>query len=184
MNASPTPLLLLVDGSSYLYRAYHAMPDLRGPRASPPAPCTASWPCCSSCASSHPAEHAACVFDASGPTFRDEWYPEYKAQRAPMPEDLRAQIAPIHEVVRLLGWPVLRCRASRPTTPSAPGPHSPRPAVTAVLISTGDKDLAQLVTEQVTLINTMSNESLDAGRRARQVRRAARSHRRLPDADG
>ena len=101
------PILLLVDGSSYLYRAYHGMPDLRGPAGEPTGAIHGIVAMLQQLRQQFAAEHAACIFDASGPTFRDEWYPEYKAQRAPMPEDLRAQIAPIHRVVRLLGWPVI-----------------------------------------------------------------------------
>jgi DNA polymerase-1 len=94
------------------------------------------------------AGHAACVFDASGPTFRDAWYPEYKAQRAPMPDDLRRQIEPIHEVVRLLGWPVLSVPGIE--ADDAIGTLARLGAETGhrVVISTGDKDLAQLVNEQ------------------------------------
>jgi DNA polymerase-1 len=99
--------LLLVDGSSYLYRAYHAMPDLRSPDGFPTGAIHGIVAMMKWLRDRFPAEHAACVFDAKGPTFRDDWYPEYKAQRAPMPDPLRQQIEPIHEVVRLLGWPVL-----------------------------------------------------------------------------
>ncbi|MGB4927818.1 MAG: DNA polymerase I, partial [Giesbergeria sp.] len=109
----------------------------------------------------HPAEYAACVFDAKGPTFRDEIYPEYKAHRSPMPDDLRAQIPPIHEVVRLLGWPVL----------DVPGVEADDVigtlAVVAarqgieVIVSSGDKDLAQLVDEHITIIDTMNGKRRD-----------------------
>ena len=106
--SSDLPTLLLVDGSSYLYRAYHAMPDLRGPDGFPTGAIHGMVAMMKRLREQILGEaggHAACVFDASGPTFRDEWYPEYKAQRASMPDDLRTQIPPIHEVVRLLGWP-------------------------------------------------------------------------------
>ncbi|MEY2682929.1 MAG: hypothetical protein RJA09_73, partial [Pseudomonadota bacterium] len=96
----PTPKLVLVDGSSYLYRAYHAMPDLRARPGDPNSPATGAIRgminMMQSLQKDHPASHVACVFDASGPTFRDALYPAYKAQRSPMPDDLRAQIAPIH----------------------------------------------------------------------------------------
>ena len=101
------PTLLLVDGSSYLYRAYHALPDLRGPDGFPTGAVHGMVAMMKRLREQIPAEHAVCVFDAKGPTFRDAWYAQYKAQRAPMPEALVQQIAPIHEVVRLLGWPVL-----------------------------------------------------------------------------
>ena len=154
--------LLLVDGSSYLYRAYHALPDLRGPGAVPTGAIHGVVAMMKRLRDQHPAAHGACVFDAKGPTFRDGWYAEYKANRAAMPPDLALQIEPIHEAVKLLGWPVL----------SVPGIEADDAigtlAVVAakagfkVIVSTGDKDLAQLVNEQVTLINTMSNERLDA----------------------
>jgi DNA polymerase-1 len=161
MNASPTPLLLLVDGSSYLYRAFHAMPDLRGPEGQPTGAVHGMVAMLRQLRERHPAAHAACVFDASGPTFRDAWYPEYKAQRAPMPEELRAQIPLIHEVVRLLGWPVLTVPGIEADDVIGTLARLGEASGHAVLISTGDKDLAQLVTPQVTLINTMSNERLD-----------------------
>src|SRR5512145_179020 len=100
-------IMLLVDGSSYLYRAYHALPDLRSPDGFPTGAIHGMVAMLKRAIQDVNPEHAACVFDAKGDTFRNEWYPEYKAQRAPMPDDLRLQIEPIHEVVKLLGWPVL-----------------------------------------------------------------------------
>ncbi|WP_042426279.1 DNA polymerase I [Comamonas granuli] len=157
--------LLLVDGSSYLYRAFHAMPDLRAVPGDPASPATGAIRgmvnMMQALRKEVQADYAACVFDASGPTFRDALYPEYKAHRAPMPEDLRAQIAPIHEVVRLLGWTVL----------DVPGVEADDVigtlAVTAarqgveVIVSSGDKDLAQLVNEHITIIDTMSGKRRD-----------------------
>ncbi len=160
-RAMSDKIMLLVDGSSYLYRAYHAMPDLRGPGEVPTGAIHGLVAMLKKLREQVGADHAACVFDASGPTFRDAWYSQYKANRASMPDALRAQIAPIHEVVRLLGWPVL----------SVPGIEADDAigtlAVAAarsghkVIISTGDKDLAQLVNDSVSLINTMSGEKLD-----------------------
>ncbi|MBB3196198.1 DNA polymerase I [Roseateles terrae] len=155
------PLMLLVDGSSYLYRAYHAMPDLRGPNGQPTGAIHGMVAMLKRLRDDAGAEHAACVFDASGPTFRDEWYPEYKAQRAPMPDALREQIEPIHEVVRLLGWPVLTVPGVEADDCIGTLSRVAAQAGHQVLISTGDKDLAQLVTPDVQLINTMSNERLD-----------------------
>jgi DNA polymerase-1 len=153
--------MLLVDGSSYLYRAYHAMPDLRGPDGVPTGAIHGMLAMMKRLREQVPCEHAACVFDAKGPTFRDAWYADYKAQRAPMPEPLVQQIEPIHEAVRLLGWPVLEVPGIE--ADDAIGTLARVAAATGhkVIISTGDKDLAQLVNEQVTLINTMSNEALD-----------------------
>jgi DNA polymerase-1 len=165
-NQAPTPaddpgLLLLVDGSSYLYRAYHALPDLRGPDGFPTGALHGMVGMMRLLREQYPARLGACIFDAKGDTFRNTWYDQYKANRPPMPEDLAKQIEPIHEVVRLLGWPVL----------SVPGIEADDAIGTLscvaakqnlnVLISTGDKDMAQLVNDRVSLINTMSNESLD-----------------------
>lgn len=157
------PILLLVDGSSFLYRAYHALPDLRGPEGQPTGAVHGIVAMMKKLRDDIGAEHAACVFDAKGPTFRDEWYPEYKAQRAPMPDDLRAQIEPIHEVVRLLGWPVLEVPGIE--ADDAIGTLARLGAASGhqVVVATGDKDLAQLVTPDVSLINTMAKppERLD-----------------------
>ena len=157
--------LLLVDGSSYLYRAFHAMPDLRAVPGDPTSPATGAIRgminMMERLRKDVRADYAACVFDAKGPTFRDAIYPEYKAQRSPMPDDLRAQIPPIHEVVRLLGWKVL----------DVPGVEADDVigtlAVTAarqgieVIVSSGDKDLAQLVDEHITIIDTMNGRRRD-----------------------
>ncbi|MFO1220377.1 MAG: DNA polymerase I [Burkholderiaceae bacterium] len=153
--------LILVDGSSYLYRAYHAMPDLRSADGFPTGAIHGMVAMMKRLREQFKGAHAACVFDAKGPTFRDAWYPEYKAHRAPMPEDLVRQIEPIHEVVRLLGWPVLEVPGIE--ADDAIGTLARVAAATGhkVIVSTGDKDLAQLVTDQVQLINTMSNEVLD-----------------------
>jgi DNA polymerase-1 len=103
------PTLLLVDGSSYLYRAFHALPDLRNSRrASRRARSVrGAVNMLRRLESDYKADYRACVFDAKGKTFRDDWYPDYKAQRPPMPDDLRAQIAPLHEAVKAEGWPLL-----------------------------------------------------------------------------
>jgi DNA polymerase-1 len=148
--------LLLVDGSSYLYRAFHAMPDLRSPDGFPTGAVHGMVAMMRWLRDRYPAAHAACVFDAKGPTFRDDWYPAYKAQRAPMPDALRQQIEPIHEVVRLLGWPVLEVPGIEADDAIGTLARVAAASGHSVLISTGDKDLAQLVTPCVTLINTMA----------------------------
>jgi DNA polymerase-1 len=153
--------LLLVDGSSYLYRAYHAMPDLRGPDGFPTGAVHGMVAMMKRLREQVPAAHAACVFDAKGDTFRNAWYGEYKAHRPPMPEALAQQIGPIHEVVRLLGWPVLEVPGIEADDAIGTLARVGAASGHRVVISTGDKDLAQLVTPQVTLINTMSNETLD-----------------------
>ncbi|MCG1054073.1 DNA polymerase I [Mycetohabitans sp. B5] len=153
--------LLLVDGSSYLYRAYHAMPDLRGPDGGPTGALYGLINMMRRLRRDIPAEYSACVFDAKGKTFRDDWYPDYKAHRPPMPEDLSQQIEPIHVAVRALGWPLLMIE--RVEADDVIGTLAVRAAQAGmnVVVSTGDKDLAQLVNERVTLINTMTNERLD-----------------------
>jgi DNA polymerase-1 len=153
--------VLLVDGSSYLYRAYHAMPDLRGPDGFPTGAIHGLVAMMKRLRADIGAEHAACVFDARGKTFRDDWYPEYKAHRPPMPEPLAQQIEPIHEVVRLLGWPVLEVPGIEADDVIGTIARVAAQTGHRVIVSTGDKDLAQLVGERITLINTMSNEKLD-----------------------
>jgi len=160
---SDKPILLLVDGSSFLYRAYHALPDLRGPEGQPTGAVHGLVAMMKKLREDVGAEHAACVFDAKGPTFRDEWYPEYKAQRAPMPDALREQIAPIHEVVKLLGWPVLEVPGIEADDAIGTLARLGAESGHRVVIATGDKDLAQLVNPDVSLVNTMSKppERLD-----------------------
>jgi DNA polymerase-1 len=153
--------LLLVDGSSYLYRAYHALPDLRGPGGVPTGAIHGMVGMLKKAVADLQPEHVACIFDAPGKTFRDDWYAEYKAHRAPMPEDLVKQIEPIHAVVRLLGWPVLVPPGIEADDAIGTLARIGAASGHAVVISTGDKDLAQLVDANVTLINTMSGEKLD-----------------------
>jgi DNA polymerase-1 len=153
--------MLLVDGSSYLYRAYHAMPDLRAGDGFPTGAVHGMVAMMKRLREQIPAEHAVCVFDAKGPTFRDAWYAAYKAQRSPMPEPLVQQLEPIHEVVRLLGWPVLEVPGIEADDAIGTLARVAASNGHKVVISTGDKDLAQLVDADVTLINTMTNERLD-----------------------
>ena len=153
--------LLLVDGSSYLYRAYHAMPDLRGPDGEPTGAIRGMVSMMKLLRDQIGADYAACVFDAKGKTFRDDWYPEYKANRSSMPDDLALQIEPIHAVVEMLGWPIIMVPGIEADDAIGTLARAATAAGWKTVISTGDKDLAQLVDEHVTLINTMSNETLD-----------------------
>ncbi|HTW39125.1 MAG TPA: DNA polymerase I [Steroidobacteraceae bacterium] len=158
---TPAPPLILVDGSSYLYRAFHALPPLANSRGEPTGAVLGVVNMVLKFMKERHPEHIAVVFDASGRTFRDELFAQYKAHRPRMPDDLRAQVEPLFAILRALGLPLLRidgveaddvigtlaCRAAR--------------AGFQVLISTGDKDMAQLVDGSITLINTMSNTTLD-----------------------
>ncbi|WP_406624710.1 DNA polymerase I [Acidovorax sp. SDU_ACID1] len=162
---SESKTLLLVDGSSYLYRAFHAMPDLRAVPGDPASPATGAIRgminMLQALKKEVQADYAACVFDASGPTFRDALYPEYKAHRAPMPDELRAQIEPIHEVVRLLGWPVLCIEGVEADDVIGTLATQAARQGMQVVISSGDKDLSQLVDERITIIDTMSGKKRD-----------------------
>jgi DNA polymerase I len=153
---------LLVDGSSYLYRAFHAMADLRGPQGEPTGAVHGMVNMLQRLRKDYPqATHAVCVFDAKGPNFRNDWYPDYKAHRPPMPDDLRLQIEPIHEVVKLMGWPILEVPGIEADDAIGTMARLVAALGKEVVISTGDKDMAQLVNAHVTLVNTMSNEYLD-----------------------
>ncbi|WP_028994075.1 DNA polymerase I [Azonexus hydrophilus] len=155
------PLLLLVDGSSYLYRAYHALPDLRNPAGEPTGALYGVLNMLRRLESDHKADYKAVVFDAKGKTFRDDWYPEYKAHRPAMPDDLRAQIEPIHAAIAAAGWPVLCVDGVE--ADDVIGTLATKAATDGIdtLISTGDKDLTQLVGPHVRWYNTMSEEMLD-----------------------
>lgn len=153
--------LLLVDGSSYLYRAYHAMPDLRGPEGGPTGALYGMVNMLRRLRREINAEYSACVFDAKGKTFRDDWYADYKANRPSMPDDLARQIEPIHVTVRALGWPLVMIEGVEADDVIGTLAVAAEKRGMKVIVSTGDKDLAQLVTDHVTLINTMTNETLD-----------------------
>jgi DNA polymerase I len=153
--------LLLVDGSSYLYRAFHAMPDLRTSQGEPVGALRGYINMLRTLRQQVPCDYCACVFDAPGKTFRDEIYPEYKANRASMPEDLSRQIPAIHEAVRALGWPVVMIDGIEADDVIGTLACIAQEHGVKTVVSTGDKDLAQLVNDQVTLVNTMSGETLD-----------------------
>ncbi|MBS7807175.1 DNA polymerase I [Variovorax sp. PCZ-1] len=165
MNSSPENRLLLVDGSSYLYRAFHAMPDLRAVPGDPSSPATGAIRgminMMASLRTQFPSMYAVCIFDASGPTFRDALYPEYKANRSPMPDDLRTQIAPIHEVMRLQGWPVVAVPGVEADDVIGTMARIGAEQGMEVIISSGDKDLSQLVNEHITIIDTMNGKKRD-----------------------
>jgi DNA polymerase I len=163
---NPTPkVLLLVDGSSYLYRAYHAMPDLRAVPGDPSSPATGAIRgmvnMLQKLRKDVRADYVACVFDAPGPTFRDSLYPAYKATRSAMPPDLRLQIDPIHEVVRLLGWKVLNIPGVEADDVIGTLACMATERGIDTVISSGDKDLSQLVNEHVTVIDTMNDRKRD-----------------------
>ena len=155
------PTLLLVDGSSYLYRAFHALPDLRNSAGEPTGAVRGVLSMLRRLESDYKAEYRACVFDAKGKTFRDDWFPDYKSHRPPMPDDLRAQIEPLHEAVRAEGWPLLMEEGVEADDVIGTLTRQAVEAGWEVVISTGDKDLTQLVRPGVRWVNTMSEEVLD-----------------------
>ena len=155
------PTLLLVDGSSYLYRAYHAMAQLTAPDGAPTGALYGVLNMLRRLRADYVHDYCAVVFDAKGKNFRHEMFPDYKATRPPMPDDLRPQAEALPDLVRLMGWPVLVIPQVEADdvigTLAAMGGE----AGWNVVVSTGDKDMAQLVNERVTLVNTMSGETLD-----------------------
>ena len=157
--------LLLVDGSSYLYRAFHAMPDLRNSHNEPTGAIQGVLNMLRRLHKDYPSDYSACVFDAKGKTFRDDIYAEYKANRASMPDDLRPQIEPLQEAIKALGWPlIVEDDVEADDVIGALAKQAEREGV-RVIISTGDKDISQLVNEHVTVVNTMR----DAFRRVDEV---------------
>jgi DNA polymerase-1 len=161
MNDPTAASLILVDGSSYLYRAFHALPPLSNSRGEPTGAVYGVVNMLRSLLAEYRPLYLAVVFDAPGKTFRDDLFAEYKANRPPMPDDLAAQIEPLHEVVRALGLPLLQVPGVE--ADDVIGTLARRAAAEGIdtLISTGDKDMAQLVGPHVTLVNTMSRSVLD-----------------------
>jgi DNA polymerase-1 len=157
--------LLLIDGSSYLYRAFFAMPDMRVDNKNPDSPATGAIRgmvnMMQSLRKEYPYHYCACIFDAKGPTFRDEWYPAYKANRSPMPDDLRSQIEPVHEVVSLLGFPVMAVTGVEADDVIGTLAQEAAKQGIEVIISSGDKDLSQLVDAHITIIDTMNGKRRD-----------------------
>ncbi|MBX6393173.1 MAG: hypothetical protein IRY96_06840, partial [Burkholderiales bacterium] len=160
-SMSGEKLLLLVDGSSYLYRAFHALPDLRNAAGESTGAIYGVLNMLRRLLSDYKADFLACVFDPRGKTFRDELYAEYKANRAAMPEELSAQVPPLFEAIKAMGWPLIVIEGVE--ADDVIGTLTKQAAERGIrsIVSTGDKDLAQLVNEHVTLVNTMSNETLD-----------------------
>ncbi len=157
--------LLLVDGSSYLFRAFHAMPDLRNSANEPTGAIQGVLNMLRRLHKDYPSDYSACIFDAKGKTFRDDIYPEYKANRSSMPDDLRPQIEPLHDAIKAMGWPlIMENGVEADDVIGALAKQAEREGV-KVIISTGDKDISQLVNEHVTVINTMR----DAFRRTDEV---------------
>jgi DNA polymerase-1 len=155
------PRLVLVDGSSYLYRAFHALPDLRTSRGEPTGALRGVVSMLRRIAEDEKPDYFAVVFDAPGKTFRDDLYPEYKAHRPPMPEDLVRQIGPLHELVRAHGWPLLMVDGVEADDVIGTLARQAHADGIDCIVSTSDKDLAQLVRPGIMLVNTMSNETLD-----------------------
>jgi len=153
--------LLLLDGSSYLYRAYHALPDLRTAAGEPTGALRGFISMLRTLRQQVPADYLACVFDAKGRTFRDDLYTEYKANRTAMPDDLAEQIEAIHAAVQAMGWPVVEIGGIEADDVIGTLARQAGEQGWRTVISTGDKDLAQLVDERTTLVNTMSGETLD-----------------------
>lgn len=153
--------LILVDGSSYLYRAFHAMPPLVNSKNQPTGAVFGVVNMVKRLIEQYQPEKIAVVFDAKGKTFRNDMYPEYKANRPPMPEELRTQIEPLHNIITAMGIPLLCIPGVEADDVIGTLAQQATEKKHDVIISTGDKDFAQLVNQHVTLINTMTNKTLD-----------------------
>ncbi|MBX2809124.1 MAG: DNA polymerase I [Cellvibrionaceae bacterium] len=158
LSAAP---LVLVDGSSYLYRAYHALPPLSTRKGQPTGAVRGVISMLRVLQKDYPDSVIAVIFDAKGKTFRDELFAQYKAQRPPMPEDLRPQVQPIHDIVAAMGLPLLVVEGVEADDVIGTLAQQAAANQQPVLISTGDKDMAQLVNDRVTLVNTMTKTLLD-----------------------
>ena len=153
--------IVLVDGSSYLYRAFHALPPLTTATGQPTGAVKGVLNMLKRLIKDYPQSPMAVVFDAPGKTFRDDMYSDYKAHRPPMPDDLRSQIAPLHACVKALGLPLLCIEGVEADDVIGTLAHHATQAGRDAVISTGDKDMAQLVNAHITLVNTMKDETLD-----------------------
>jgi len=157
MSGSDSPPIILVDGSSYLYRAFHALPDLATSDGRPTGAIRGVIAMLKKMLNDYQPTHMVVIFDAKGKTFRDDLYPEYKGTRPPMPDDLRDQIKPLHQLVEALGLPMIVEPGVEADDVIGTLADAATQQQRDVLISTGDKDMAQLVNPHVTLINTMTN---------------------------
>ena len=162
MNVKTAGPLLLVDGSSYLYRAFHALPPLSNAQGEPTGAIYGVINMLRSLLADYEPELIAVVFDARGKTFRDDLFAEYKANRPPMPDELAEQVEPLHALVRALGLPLLQIAGVEADDVIGTLAHQASEQGIPTVISTGDKDMAQLVDERITLVNTMSNTTLDS----------------------
>ena len=153
--------LVLIDGSSYLYRAYHALPSLSNSQGEPTGALHGVLAMINKLIRETPCSHVGVVFDAPGKTFRDDLYEDYKANRPPMPDELRSQVAPLIDAVVAMGLPLLRIEGVEADDVIGTLCQAASKEKMQVLVSTGDKDIAQLVSEHVTLVNTMSGSMLD-----------------------
>ena len=176
--------LVLVDGSSYLFRAFHAMPNLSTAGGFPTGAIYGVVNMLRKLCNDFEGSPVAVVFDAGGKSFRNDIYPEYKANRPPMPDELRQQVQPIRDIIDAMGMPLLVVPDVEADDVIGTLAEQATAARRRTVISTSDKDMAQLVGEHVTLVNTMSETAMDRGRRIREVRRASGTHRRLPGAHG
>jgi DNA polymerase I len=161
-NDFPVAPMVLVDGSSYLYRAYHALPPLTNSKGQPTGAVKGVINMLRRLRKDYPQSPIAVVFDAKGKTFRDELFAEYKANRPPMPDDLRPQVQPIHDIVTAMGLPLLVVEGVEADDVIGTLARQAAEKSHPVIISTGDKDMAQLVCEHVHLVNTMTESYLDA----------------------
>ncbi|WP_256383376.1 DNA polymerase I [Photobacterium toruni] len=162
MATIPENPLILIDGSSYLYRAYHAAPNFTNSDGEPTGAIYGVVNMLRSMLRQFSTDRIAVIFDAKGKTFRDEIYPEYKANRPPMPDDLRGQIEPLHAVIKAMGLPLIAISGVEADDVIGTLATQASKQGMPVLISTGDKDMAQLVDQHVTLINTMTDVVMDA----------------------
>ena len=156
-----TKTLLLVDGSSFLYRAFHAIPEMHNAEGFPTNAIYGVLGMLRRLRQDFPADYSLCVFDAKGKTFRDDWYPQYKANRPSMPVELAQQIEPLHQAIAASGWRISMVEGVEADDVIGTLARQASRDGVRCIIATGDKDLAQLVDEHVTLINTMNNETLD-----------------------